>query len=168
MSLLDRVVAESMGANGLVINKDLYFKVTSDMYNNIGYNGTESKCGVTIDGENYLLKRQKKDWNNIVTEYVASNIIKELGGSVHETSIALENNRFVVLCKDFTDVYGKIKSMSSISESSIDTDASRHDYYFEDILYELSKLKECDLDNVEEGFLKMYVLIPMEASGMSM
>ncbi len=126
------------------------------MYNTRIYNGSESKCGVTLNGVNYLLKRQKSNWNNVLSEYVASNVIKQLGGFVHDTVLALEGSELVVLCKDFTDEFGDLKSVDALSESSIDTERSQHKYYFEDIIYELSKVVQCDLENVQRLFLEMY------------
>ena len=131
--------------------------MSDDAYNGNTYNGADPKCGVTIKGQDYILKRQKKDWKNVITEYVASNVIRELGGNVHETFLAKEGNSFVVLCKDFTKEVGDIKSIGAISESSIDTEMTKYGYYYEDIVYELKKVKDCDIDDVIEGFLKMYV-----------
>lgn len=141
---------------GVISSRDLFLNITEDMYNNRIYNGAEPKCGVTVNGTPYLLKRQNKNWRNVISEYVASNIIRELGGLVHETELAVENNNLVVLCKDFTDEYDCVKAISALSESSIDTDMSRHEYYFEDIVYELGKIVDCDVDKTQKQFLQMY------------
>lgn len=121
------------------------------------YNGAEPKFGIVFNDSPYLVKRQKKNWNNVKCEYIASNIIKALGGSVHDTYLATYKGELVVLCKDFTVELGELKVVTSISESSIDTDISKHDYFYDDVIYEISKLVHGNIDDIMWGFNKMYV-----------
>lgn len=132
-------------------------EITSDMYNGIEYNGSESKCGVTINGIRYILKRQKKFWNNVTCEHVASTVINVLGGNAHETALAVEDGELVVLCRDFTQYIGDFHTIRAVHTSSFDTDRHKREYYFDDVVYGLSKLKDCDVESVVKRFLEMYV-----------
>ncbi|MCM1214961.1 MAG: hypothetical protein NC548_10620 [Lachnospiraceae bacterium] len=132
-------------------------EITEDMYNGRMYNGSESKCGVTIDRVNYILKRQKSDWMNVYCEFVVSDVIEALGGDVHHTLLAIEHGSVVVLCKDFTYERGMLQSLNVITESSIDTDTSRHDYFVRDVMHVIDCLKHADIPNIKEKFWQMYV-----------
>ena len=50
--------------------------------NGLNYDGSELKYGVTLLNKNFIMKLPKKDWNNVYCEYIASNVIKILGGCV--------------------------------------------------------------------------------------
>lgn len=131
--------------------------IDKSMYNGISYNGSEPKAGVRLNGKNYILKRRKKDWNNVKCEYVASHVINILGGNAHNTLLAIENGDQVVLCEDFTQGAGCVKIMSELCESSIDTDVAEHDYFYGDILYMIEHLTKCDVKEFACRFLEMYV-----------
>ena len=121
------------------------------------YNGAEDKFGITLNGNNYIVKRTRDGWNNVYSEYIASNVIRILGGSVHETYLGKLNNDIVVLCKDFTSDDISLKSFNSTESFTIDTDVDRHEYYYDEVIYLLSKLKNCDLDKCIQSFNEMYV-----------
>lgn len=53
----------------------------------LSYNGSEEKRGVVFNGENWLIKEQKYNWNNVLSEYVASSVIRCLGGNSHITKL---------------------------------------------------------------------------------
>lgn len=73
--------------------------------------GTDRKIIVNHDGDNYMLKfpedmEPRTDMtdsyaNNIISEYISSNIAKTVGLDVHETVLGLYNGEVVVGCKDF-------------------------------------------------------------------
>lgn len=141
-----------------VVIKSLFeYGVENCKRSNRSYDGTEQKFGIVKGYTNYLIKMQKKDWNNVVCEYVASNVINILGGKAHETQLGNYNGKLVVLCKDFTDEIGDIKTLGALNESSIDTDISNHEYYFEDIVYQLGKLLKSDTSFILKEFMEMYV-----------
>lgn len=52
------------------------FVVTDGMCNNVEYNGSESKFGITVGNTDYIVKCQKKDWNNVLSEVIASRLFK--------------------------------------------------------------------------------------------
>lgn len=131
--------------------------INDSMKNNRIYKGAEPKFGITINDINYMVKEQKSDWNNVVSEYVASRFIKACGVLCQNVMLAKYEGRLCVLCEDFTDSYGKLKEFGSIS-SSFDTDRGKYDYYFEDVLHLLSRLKNIDLDYTIMAFWHMYIM----------
>ncbi len=131
--------------------------VDNSMINGIQYHGAEPKLGVSIRGHNYILKQQKRDWNNVLSEYVASRFIQACNIPVHRVVLAQYNESLCVLCEDFTPIYGELKEFSSIS-SSFDTDKSKHDYYFNEVLYLMSRLQNVDQQYSISGFWKMYIM----------
>lgn len=133
------------------------FYVLPEMYNSCEYNGSEPKCGVSIDDTDYILKRQKKNYNNVLSEYIASNVINALGGESHETYLANENGNIVVLCKNFCKTHGELVTLGSIGESSIDTNVEEHEYFFDDVVYMLSTIIKDNSEELINKFLEMYV-----------
>lgn len=131
--------------------------VDDTMRNGREYNGSEIKLGVTIDGSNYILKRQKKDWLNVQSELIASRFIKYLGGNVHTVLPGIYDNEQVVLCKDFTDIGSCLKTLASLNSSSIDTDDFMHEYYVDDIIYELAKIRNLDVSSALQQFYWMFI-----------
>ena len=71
--------------------------------------------------------------------------------------MAKYNGNQVVLCKDFTDELGALTTLSLLGESSMDTDDSKHEYFFEDLMYELSKIVKGDSEEITNSFLDMYM-----------
>lgn len=132
--------------------------VTDDLKNDKIYNGSEAKFGITYKGSDYLVKQQKKDWRNVYSEAIASRFIETCGISCHETFIAHYNGKDAVVCKDFTDMYGSLFTLQSINSSSIDTEDTRHEYFYEDVIYELEKVKNVDIESVKRGFMYMYLM----------
>lgn len=132
-------------------------QIQPEYYNGKTYRGAEPKAGVTINGADYILKRQRHNWNNVLCEYVASRFIKGCSIACQDVLLAQENSNLVILCRDFTNELGKLYEFGSIS-SSFDTDVSKHDYYIQDVFYLLSTLEFVDMDDCVEGFWKMYVM----------
>lgn len=133
--------------------------IDDSMLNGKLYNGSEKKFGVTIDGVDYIMKFQKKNWHNIYCEYIASNIITLLGGNAHETYLGTYKGEVVVLCRDFLQDSKEylFQSLRSVSSSLFDTDKNSYDYYFEDVLHLFEKLKYCNIDNCKDAFCEMFI-----------
>ena len=121
------------------------------------YNGSEKKIGVTINGTDFVMKFRKKGWSNIESEYIASNCIKTLGGDVHDVYLGTYAGERVVLCKDFTNENNKLKSFNIVDSLTLDTDISRHDYYFDEVLYLFNSLNNCDVEGCISKFKEMFV-----------
>lgn len=127
--------------------------------------GSEEKYWV-IDEDRirYLIKFQKKDWTNVYSEHIASKFINLiLGyGSSHITKLIKtklptgEKERLAVLCKDFTNEYGTLKTFKENTDST-DTNRLNHGYYFDETLYVLSKTHKIDFKEIEKSFWDMYV-----------
>lgn len=141
----------------LLINTYSIVDISGIPHNSKQYNGAEDKFGVTLNGDNYIVKRTRDGWNNVYSEYIASNVIRILGGNVHETYLGKLNNDIVVLCKDFTSDDISLRSFNSTESLTIDTAIDRHEYYYDEVAYLLSKLKNCDLDKCMQSFNEMYV-----------
>lgn len=127
------------------------------MRNGIEYNGSELKFGISINNTKYILKQQKKDWLNVESELIASRFIKHLGGNVHSVLPGVYNNKQVVLCEDFVQQNSHLKTLASLNSSSIDTDDSMHEYYIEDVVYELSKIRNLDVMQALQQFYQMFI-----------
>lgn len=77
------------------------------------YSGSDRKDGlISPDGTRYLVKYAEEHArtnhldtsyvNNVLCEYLASNILKLAGFEVHDTFIATRNQELLVACKNFT------------------------------------------------------------------
>lgn len=132
--------------------------ITDDLRNDRVYNGSEDKFGITCGGTNYLVKQQKKDWRNVYSEAIASNFIEACGINCHKTFLAQYNDKDVVVCEDFTSKCGPLFTLKSINSSSIDTDDDRHEYFYEDVIYELERINNVDIRSVKHGFMYMYLM----------
>ena len=131
--------------------------IFDDYRNNKQYNGTEPKFGIRLDGTDYIVKEQRDNWNNVYSEYIASNCILILGGISHETFLGNYKNKDVVLCKDFNISTQCLKSFNNVDSMSLDTLPDRHDYYYDDVLYLFSKLKGCNVEDCALRFNQMYI-----------
>ena len=140
-----------------MVLKDFTTQIELLQPSGISYNGSEEKRGVVFNGENWLNKEQKHNWNNVLSEYIASSVIRCLGGNSHITKLMQNGNKLVVACKDFTSVTGDYSTLGTVGESSIDTDTSNHEYFIEDIIYELQCLLKGANTEVVSQFMRMCV-----------
>lgn len=66
--------------------------ITDDMRNDKVYDGTSPKFGVTINGQNYIVKLRKDATDmTVICEYVASQLITALGVSCQEVTLGYYN-----------------------------------------------------------------------------
>lgn len=63
------------------------FIVRDNFKNSKIYDGNTLKFGITVDGEDFIVKSGKNSITSIYSEYVASRFIKELGIPVHDVWI---------------------------------------------------------------------------------
>lgn len=132
------------------------FIIKDDMINNIQYDGSERKFGITVGGDNYIVKFRKRDWTNVISEVVASNFINECGGLAHSVYLGRYKYDSVAICRDFTAQYGSLETIKSVNSKSIDTDRNNHEYYFDDVQYEISKINRLNYDDAIKSFIIMY------------
>lgn len=128
--------------------------------------GSEEKhwCMDLNTFDKYLVKFQKKDWENVKCEHIASKFINLLGIKSHKTKliktdIGKEDTgkyRLAVACKDFTQEYGELKTFKENTDS-MGTDRFNYQYSFKDILYVLFETHKLDDMKVLNDFWNMYI-----------
>ena len=130
--------------------------------NNKLYDGNTRKFGVTINGQDFIVKFSKTPLDtSVFSEYVASNFICNLGFKAHITKLVKYNGETAVLIKDFTTAIAKLRSFKDTSQSSEDTNLADKAYSYEDVLYLIEKHKKMNNISKQEAiqyFWQMYVL----------
>jgi hypothetical protein len=121
------------------------------------YHGAESKFGITYNGKDYIVKMPYKGWKNVFSEHVGSRFINACGIVAHNTELATYHNETCVICEDFTGKLGELREFDSIS-SSFDTDKRAHDYFFSDVIYMLSKLRNINVEETTSAFMRMFLM----------
>ena len=127
------------------------------------YGGSERKEGVTIDGEDYMIKYQKHTAfgkrNNHISEFIGSHVFEICGLEAHKTYLGYRNGEQVVACKDF-NIFGKqFVPFNDVGESTLDQDKEMYQYDYEDImqmLYDNSKLT--NVQNTISLFWRIYIV----------
>lgn len=114
--------------------------------------------------DKYLVKFQKKDWENVKCEHIASKFINLLGINSHKTILIKTNigrestgeTRLAVACKDFTQEYGELKTFKENTDS-MSTNRFNYKYSFNDILHVLFETHKIDDMQVLKDFWNMYI-----------
>ena len=117
------------------------FVVRDTDRNEIAYNGTTSKFGITVDDTKYIVKLQKDAGpSSIYSEYVASRFIKALNISVHDVWLGYYNDQTVNIIRDFTSPGLILRSFGDTGQSSEETDLSGYSgYTYDEILHLVDK-----------------------------
>lgn len=148
--------------------------------NEKAYGGTAGrKIGITMDGQDYLLKypgnlkiRQMKNIvlsysNSPVCEYIGSHIYKMAGIPVHETILGTRDGKNVVACKDFLNRGDTLQSFADIKVSTsmefVDSGGNETDGLGTDLQECLSNIRENPLLHklkyeAEDRFWDMFVV----------
>ncbi len=134
-----------------------------DKYELSNRNGTyggkaESKEGIVVDGENWIVKYPKnikgvRDFLATYTtaplsEYIGSHIYNILGIEAHKTRLGIRNGKLVVACKDFCKTEGSLREIRTLKnvynkklneklEESLSSTSDSHLINIEDILIHL-------------------------------
>lgn len=127
------------------------------------YGGSERKEGISIDGEDYMIKFQKQTAfgkrNNHISEFIGSHIFEICGIKAHKTYLGYRAGEEVVACKDF-NVQGKqFVPFNDVGESTLDQDKETYQYDYEDIMQMLRDNSK--LTNVLETismFWRIYII----------
>lgn len=147
--------------NKLVAKTDISLNLNKYKNNKL-YDGNTRKFGVTIKGQDYIVKFSKTPSDtSVFSEYVASNFICNLGFRAHITKLVECNGEVVVLIKDFTTANAKLRSFKDTSQSSEDTNLADKAYSYDDVLYLIEKHKKMNNISKQEAvqyFWQMYVL----------
>lgn len=113
------------------------------------YSGAERKIGITIDGEDYIIKFRKKTAfgirNNHISEYLGCKIIESLGLKVQSVYLGTYDGEEIVAIRDFVKANQQFVAFNDVGESSIDEDREQFKYSYDDItkiLYANNKLDD--------------------------
>lgn len=127
------------------------------------YGGSERKLGIVIDGDNYMLKFQKRTAfgkrNNHISEFIGSHIFELCGFQSHRTYLGFRDGEQVVACKDFNVAGKQFVPFNEVGESTLDQDKETYQYEYEDIMQMLRDNSK--LTNVEEtisAFWEVYIM----------
>lgn len=131
--------------------------------NNKYYSGSEKKIGITVNGEDYIVKFQtKEDFNvryNHISEYIGSQIFGFLGFNVQSTMLGYYKGDEVVVIKDFNEEGSFFVPFNGVGESSLDDEKEGYSYSYDDITRMLEDNKK--LTNIEEtisSFWDIYIV----------
>lgn len=127
------------------------------------YGGSEKKEGISIDGEDYMIKFQKQTAfgkrNNHVSEFIGSHIFELCGFKAHKTYLGYRDGEEVVACKDFNVPGKQFVPFNDVGESTLDQDKETYQYDYEDIMQMLRDNSK--LTNVQETismFWRIYIM----------
>lgn len=101
------------------------------------YSGAERKIGITIHGEDHIIKFRKKTEfgtrNNHISEYLGCKIIESFGLKVQSVYLGTYDGEEVVAIKDFVNKDQQFVAFNDVGESSIEEDRETFQYSYEDI-----------------------------------
>lgn len=127
------------------------------------YGGSERKEGISIDGEDYMIKFQKQTAfgkrNNHVSEFIGSHIFELCGFEAHKTYLGYRDGEEVVACKDFNVPGKQFVPFNDVGESTLDQDKETYQYDYVDIMRMLRDNSK--LTNVRETismFWRIYIM----------
>ena len=127
------------------------------------YGGSERKEGITIDGEDYMIKYQKHTAfgkrNNHISEFIGSHIFELCGFEAHKTYLGYRDGEEVVACKDFNVPGKQFVPFNDVGESTLDQDKETYQYDYVDIMRMLRDNSK--LTNVQETismFWRIYIM----------
>lgn len=131
--------------------------------NGIYYGGSERKEGISIDGEDYMIKFRKQTAfgkrNNHISEFLGSHIFEISGLEAHKTYLGYRMGEEVVACKDFNIPGRQFVPFNDVGESTLDQDKETYQYDYEDIMQMLRDNSK--LTNVQETismFWRIYIV----------
>lgn len=148
----------------------------AEITNGFKYDGAMNKEGVTINGSNYIAKKNKNDWNlNVYCEYIASRFINNLAPCFDETIkiTAHETNLFkdattdslYVLVKDFIGPERKLIKYFDIQQAGMESRDSaagnRRQYEFSTIIKRINnhkKIADHEKSEIRSQFWIMFFL----------
>lgn len=132
-------------------------------FNGKYYGGSERKEGISIDGEDYMIKFQKQTAfgkrNNHISEFLGSHIFEICGLEAHKTYLGYRAGEEVVACKDFNVQGRQFVPFNDVGESTLDQNKEAYQYDYEDIMQMLRDNSK--LTNVQETismFWRIYIV----------
>ena len=129
------------------------------------YGGSERKEGISIGGEDYMIKFQKHTAfgkrNNHISEFLGSHIFEICGFETHKTYLGYRDGEEVVACKDFNVPGRQFVPFNDVGESTLDQDKETYQYDYEDIMQMLRDNSK--LTNVQETISMFWQIYIMDA-----
>ncbi len=127
------------------------------------YGGSEKKVGLIMDGNEYMIKFQKRTpfgvRNNHVSEYLGSHIFELLGYPVQETRLGYYKGEQVVACKNFVHRGEQFVPFNEVGESTLDQDRETYQYSYDDIMRMLrDNSKLTNVDETISAFWELYIV----------
>ena len=131
--------------------------------NNKFYNGTDKKIGISIHGENYMIKFRRKQGiskeYNHVSEYLGSHIFSILGISAQEAFLGKYKGEDVVLVKDFNKEGSFFVPFDELSDIYLDEEDGEFEYSFEDVIRLIKENKKIvDVKKTVETLWEVYIV----------
>ena len=136
------------------------FIVEDTMRNNKKYDGKTVKFGITIHGENYIVKLHEGNISKIYSEYVAQRFINALGVPCQVVYIGTYRNELVNIIKDFTTDECKLRTFKDTRQTSEGTDLSNKTYSYRDVIHLIekhTKMSEQDKQKMIVQFWDMFI-----------
>lgn len=136
------------------------FIVEDTMRNNKKYDGNTVKFGITIHGENYIVKLHEGNISKIYSEYVAQRFINALGVPCQVVYIGTYRNELVNIIKDFTTDECKLRTFKDTRQTSEGTDLSNKTYSYRDVIQLIekhTKMSEQDKQKMIVQFWDMFI-----------
>ena len=129
------------------------------------YGGSERKEGITINGEDYMIKYQKRTAfgkrNNHFSEFIGSHIFEIGGFETHITHLGYRDGEQVVACKDFNVNGRQFVPFNDVGESTLEKDKDAYQYDYEDIMRMLRDNSK--LTNVQDTIAMFWRIYVMDA-----
>lgn len=126
--------------------------------------GADDKYWILKNNQKYLMKdssfnkRRKQPSYSPYCEHIASSFINYIGYNAHSTSLAIFENRHVVLCKNIFQEDEQFEPFKSLHQSSADTDLANKEYTYKDVLYVLSTIKNGNTTDLLHSFWSMFLI----------
>jgi hypothetical protein len=136
------------------------FIVKESMINGKKYDGNTFKYGITVDKEDYIVKRPKDCISSLYSEHIASNFIGGIGVNCHETWLGYDSTGLVVILKDFCINGASLRSYKSTEQSSEDTDITNKNYTYTDVIYMIhqhTKMSDIEKHRATVQFWDMFI-----------
>ena len=127
------------------------------------YGGSEKKEGISINGEDYMIKYQKHTAfgkrNNHISEFIGSHIFELCGFEAHKTYLGYRAGEQVVACKDFNVPGKQFVPFNDVGESTLDQDKETYQYDYEDIMQMLrDNSKITNVQDTISMFWRIYIM----------
>ena len=131
--------------------------------NNNYYGGSERKFGIEIDGDNYIVKFQRRDQfgfqNSHLSEYIGCKIFSMLGFNTQDVALGTYEGKYVVVLKDFVNESETFVAFNDVGESSLDEDKEKYQYSYEDIISILKMNNKLEDENETiNQFYRMFIV----------